>query len=86
MAEILEARKTNSGSTDLHKLDHAFAERAAAVQADVVHGAIGAVHVGDAYGVITCLLGTGKFFGFVGGREGGLGGELDEGHDFRIET
>ena len=26
MAELLEARKTNSGSSDLHKLDHAFAE------------------------------------------------------------
>src|SRR5450755_878193 len=56
-------------------LDHAFAERAAAVQADIVHGAVGAVYVGDADGLVA----AGEFFDRVGGGKVGLGGEFDEG-------
>src|SRR5271168_262146 len=44
------------------------------MQADVVHGAVGTVYVGDADG----FLAAGEFFGFVGWGEFGLGGELGE--------
>jgi len=54
--------------------DHSLPQGAAAMEADIIHGAVGAVHVGDADGLVA----AGKFFGFVGGREFGCGGELDE--------
>src|SRR6266568_6388966 len=38
------------GADDLAVLDHALTERTAAVQSDIVHGAVDAVHVGDADG------------------------------------
>src|SRR5580692_3892251 len=52
--------------------DHSLPQRAAAMQADVVHGGVGAVYVGYADGFRAAR----KFFGFVGGREVGLAGEL----------
>ena len=48
---------------DLAALDHSLPQRPAAMQADVVHGAVRSVHVGDA----DHLGAAGKFFGFVGG-------------------
>ena len=54
--------------------DHSLAQRAAAMQANVVHGAVCAVDVGDA----DRFAAAGKFLGFVGGWEVGLSGELGE--------
>src|SRR5208282_801218 len=48
--------------------DHALAERASAMQADVIHGADFAIHVGDTNG----LRAAGKFFSFVKAGEFGL--------------
>src|SRR6202140_4608124 len=59
---------------DLAVLDGSFAKRATLVQAHIVHGAVSAVHVCDADGLIA----AGEFFGGVGGGEFGLGGEFDE--------
>ena len=61
-------------ANDLSAFDHSLPQRAAAMQADVVHGAIDAVHVGHADG----LRAAGKFSGFVGGWECGFCGELCE--------
>src|ERR1700693_1086985 len=55
-------------------LDGSFAKRATLVQAHIVHGAVSAVHVGDADGLVA----AGEFFGGVGGGEFGLSGEFDE--------
>src|ERR1035437_8606263 len=46
------------------------------MQANVIHGADFAVHVGHADGLVA----AGKFFGFVGTGEFGLGRNLDEWH------
>jgi len=62
------------GADNLAALDHALAEGTAAVQAYIVYGAVGSVHVGDAYG----LAPAGEFFGCAGGGEFGLAGQLDE--------
>ncbi len=62
------------GAYHLATFDHSLPQRAAAMQANVVHGAVGAVYVGYADG----FRAAGKFFGFVGGREFGLAGELRE--------
>src|SRR5258708_11876383 len=62
------------GADNFAAFDHPLAQRAAAVQADVVHGAISAVHICDADG--SCA--AGKFLGFVAGWQFGFGGELDE--------
>jgi hypothetical protein len=48
------------------------------MEADVVHGAIDAVYVGNA----DSFRAAGEFFGFVGGGEFGFGGELRERHGF----
>ena len=53
---------------------HSLTQRPATMQADVVHGAVSAVHVGDA----DRLVAAGKLFGRVGGGEVGLSGELYE--------
>ena len=55
--------------------DHSLPQGAAAMEADIVHGAVGAAHVGDADGLVA----AGKFFGFIGGREFGFGGEFSDG-------
>src|SRR5271155_2787280 len=60
------------GTNNFASRDYALAERAAAMQADVIHGADFAVYVGDADG----LAAAGEFFGLVGGGEVGLGGDL----------
>src|SRR5882672_3445165 len=62
------------GAHDLAAFDHSLAQRAAAMETDIVHGAVGAVHIRDADGLVA----AGEFFGFVGGWEFGFGGELDE--------
>src|SRR5580693_8637439 len=67
-------RPAMPGTDHLATFDHSLPQRAAAVQADVVHGADRAVYVGYANGFCT----AGKFFGFVGGWEFGFGGELRE--------
>ena len=59
---------------DSSTFDHSLPQRAAAMEADVVHGAVDAVDVRDADG----FRAAGKFSGFVGGREGGFWGELCE--------
>src|ERR1700689_2050022 len=59
---------------DLATFDHSLPQRAAAMETDVVDGAVDAVYIGDADG----LFAAGEFFGFVGGWEIGLGGELRE--------
>ncbi len=59
---------------NLPVFNHALPQRPAAVQADVVHGRDGAVHVSHADGLIA----AGKFSGFVIGGEFGLGGEFGE--------
>src|SRR5258708_2668021 len=66
------------GADNLAILYHALADPAAAVQADVINGAVDAVHVSDADGLAFSLLGAGEFLRLVGGGEFGLGGELDE--------
>jgi hypothetical protein len=48
--------------------DHALAKRAAAMKADVIHGADFAIYIGDA----NRLLAAGEFFGFVRGGKVGL--------------
>jgi len=51
----------------LATFDYTLAEWASAVQADIIHGADFAVHVGDADGLVA----TGGFFGLiVGGQVG----------------
>ena len=62
------------GAHDLSALDHSLPQRAATVQADVIHRAVISVDVGDTDGLVA----AGKFFGFVDGGEFGLRGELDE--------
>jgi hypothetical protein len=62
------------GADNFATFDHSLPQRPAAMQADVVHGAVGTVHVGDA----DRLLAAGKFFGFVGGREFGLSSKFGE--------
>jgi hypothetical protein len=49
-----------------------LAQRAATVEADVVHSAVSAVYIGHADSFVA----TGEFFGFVSGRKFGLGSEL----------
>jgi hypothetical protein len=53
-----------------------LAERAASMQADVIHGADLAVHIGNADGLVA----AGEFFGLVVSGKVGLSGNLDEGH------
>jgi hypothetical protein len=53
-------------------LDRAFAKWAPEVEADVVQGAVVAVHVGDA----DHLSAAREFFSFIGCGEVGLGGEF----------
>src|ERR1035441_9404482 len=64
------------GTNNFPSSNHALTERASAMQANVIHGADFAVHVGHADGLVA----TGKFFGFVGTGEFGLGRNLDEWH------
>src|SRR5581483_12168473 len=59
---------------DLAIFDHALSERAAAVQACVVHGREGAIDVGNADFFIAAL----KFLSFIRGGQFGLSGEFDE--------
>jgi len=54
---------------ELVALDHALSQRAAAVQAHVVHRRNGSVHVGDADDSVA----AGKFLGFAFGGKFGLG-------------
>jgi hypothetical protein len=63
------------GADDFAILDHALPERAAAVQADVIHCTQRAVYVGHADRMVA----AGEFFGFVGAGEVGFGGQLGEG-------
>lgn len=60
--------------SEQNDLSIALTKRASTVQADVLHGADFAVHIGDADGLIA----TGKFFGFVDGREVRLCSKFDE--------
>src|SRR5579859_3754138 len=60
------------GADHFALFNRALAERAALVQADVVHGGVGAVDVGDA----DFFSGAGEFFGLVNGGEFGLSGEF----------
>ena len=50
-------------------LDDALAKRTATMQADVIHGGYGSVHVTHADDFVT----TGEFFGLALGRKFGLG-------------
>ena len=52
-------------ANNLVAFNHSLTQRAAAVQANVVHGAVCAVDVGDA----DRFCAAGKFLGFVDGRE-----------------
>ena len=71
------------GADDFAAFDHSLPQGSAAMQADIVHGAECAVHVGDADGFIA----AGKFLGFVAGREFGFGGDLREaGHESVVGT
>jgi hypothetical protein len=54
--------------------DNALAERASAMEADVLHGADLAIHVGNA----NRLVAAGEFSGFVGGGKVGLGRDFRE--------
>src|SRR6266576_4092551 len=63
-------------TNNLTSRDHALTKRPAAMQTDVIHGANFAVHISNADGLIAAR----EFFGFVGGGEIGLSGDLYEGH------
>ena len=62
------------GADDFAFFDHALPERAALVEAGIVHGGEFAVDVGDA----DFFVGAGEFFGFVDRGEFGFGGEFGE--------
>jgi hypothetical protein len=72
------------GANELAVLDQAFAERATTVQANVIHGAVGAVHVGEqislpAQGNSLASLGPGRFDSLVSLTTvdiGSLGGSM----------
>src|SRR5690349_21206702 len=69
------------GANDLAVVDHALAEWTASVQADIVHGAVRAVHVRDA----DVFVAAGEFFGLVWARQVGLAGQFDYGrHRFSV--
>ncbi len=69
------------GANDLAVVDHALAEWTASVQADIVHGAVEAVHVRDA----DVFVAAGEFFGLVWARQVGLAGQFDYGrHRFSV--
>ena len=64
------------GADEFATIDHSLPQGPAAVQADVIHGAVDSVNVGDADG----LFSAGKFLGFVRSGKVGLGGEFGEWH------
>src|SRR5579872_5500956 len=64
------------GANHLVVHDDALAQGAAAVQANVVHGGNGSVHVGDAHHFFA----NGEFFGFARLGQIGFGGNASEGH------
>jgi len=61
-------------ANQLVAFEDALSQRPAAMQANVIHGGDGPIHVGNADDLIT----TRKFSGFAFRRKFGLGGELDE--------
>jgi len=67
-------RPAMPGANNFAALNHSLPERSSAMQADVVHGAERAAHIGDADSLIT----AGKFFGYVDRLKFGFGGELGE--------
>src|SRR5579872_2519358 len=62
------------GADHFALFDRALAQRSTLVQANIVHGGVSAVDVGDA----DLFVAAGEFFGLVDGGEFGLGREFSE--------